>query len=169
MEKLGLPSHISRAPKHPGEVSWGNFKAAEWKTFCTINLPITLTRIWGSKSEGSRYRKMLENFMHLIAAVKISNLRTMTEDNIRLYEKHMREYLQGLLQLYPYTEISPYQHLSLHFGDQLRRFGPTHSWRCFAFERYNGIIQNIPTNQRLGQYITCNDAWVYPYLPWSVL
>ncbi|KAF9487261.1 hypothetical protein BDN71DRAFT_1458672 [Pleurotus eryngii] len=41
--------------------------------------------------------------------------------------------------------------MALHFGPFLRRFGPTHSWRCFPFERYNGIIQKIPTNNRYSE------------------
>ncbi|KAK0207180.1 hypothetical protein IW262DRAFT_669213 [Armillaria fumosa] len=63
----------------------------------------------------------------------------------------MRAYLQKLLELYPGSGISPYQHLSLHFGELLRSFGPNHAWRCWAFERYNGIIQKINTNNIFGE------------------
>ncbi|KAJ3752746.1 hypothetical protein EV360DRAFT_18877, partial [Lentinula raphanica] len=52
--------------------------------------------------------------------------------------------------LYPHTRITPYQHMMLHFGDLLRRFGPVHSWRCFAFERFNYILQTTKTNSRFG-------------------
>lgn len=93
---------------------------------------------------------MLLNYMELVAAVKIANSRTITEDKIALYDKHMLAYLKGIRELYPFVDLSPYQHLSMHFAAQLRRFGPTHSWRCYAFERYNGIIQKIATNDTLG-------------------
>ncbi|KAJ3506586.1 hypothetical protein NLJ89_g6792 [Agrocybe chaxingu] len=151
MSKLNLPSWTTRAPKHPGEVRWGKFKADEWKSFCLVNLPITLVRLWGSKPRESRYYKMLQNYMDLITAVKLVNLRTVTEQHISTYETCMRRYLVGLRDLYPSTPITPYQHLSLHFPDLLRRFGPTHSWRCYAFERYNGIIQHIPSNNKFGE------------------
>ncbi|RXW12826.1 hypothetical protein EST38_g13028 [Candolleomyces aberdarensis] len=72
------------------------------------------------------------------------------EDLIKQYEYHMHAYLTSLLQLYPATKITPYQHMSLHFGDQLRNFGPVHAWRCFVYERYNHLLQAIPTNQRFG-------------------
>ncbi|KJA24126.1 hypothetical protein HYPSUDRAFT_96223, partial [Hypholoma sublateritium FD-334 SS-4] len=151
MKQLGLPSYALRAPKHPGEVKWGNFKADEWKAFCTVNLPITLTRLWGSKPETDRHRQMLTNYLELITAVKLANSRAITEDKILLFDKHMQAYLHGIRELYPFSDISPYQHLTLHFADQLRRFGPTHSWRCYAFERYNGILQQIPTNDTIGE------------------
>lgn len=150
MQRLVQPTWVSRAPAHPGEKKWGKFTADQWKTFCTQNLPDTLTRLWGQKPEDSRERRCLDNFMHLVSAVKIANLHKITEARILEYEAHMDAYLTTLLDLFPGTSITPYQHLSLHFGDHLRRFGPVHSWRCFPFERFNYILQNFPTNEKFG-------------------
>lgn len=151
MMKMTLPSWFASAPKHPGAAMWGTFKADEWKSFAGVNLPITLSRLWGSGPQDGRRYKMLENFLHLVTAVNAANLRIITESDIDLYEHHMRTYLHGFLDLYPHMDLTPYQHLSLHFPEHLRRFGPTHSWRCWAFERYNGIIQMLPTNNRFGK------------------
>lgn len=151
-----LPSHIGRPPTHPGEKAWGKFTADQWKTFCTVHLPYTLTRLWGplknsdDPQERRRYHQ-LTNFLDLVTAVKIATAKTQTEKSIQEYEVKMRAYLQKLLELYPGSGISPYQHLSLHFGELLRLFGPNHAWRCWAFERYNGIIQKISTNNIFGE------------------
>jgi hypothetical protein len=150
MQQLKLPTWFKTAPKHPGEVRWGKFKADEWKAFCSVNLPITLTRRWGLKPKHDRQYKMLENFLHLVTAVTYANQRMLTEDIVNLYDLHMSAYVSGFVQLYPFANISPYQHLSLHFASHLRRWGPTHSWRCFAFERYNGVLQDLPTNNKFG-------------------
>ena len=93
---------------------------------------------------------MLDNYLDLVKAVELATRYTQTEANIADYEHHMERYLRTLLELYPQIDIQPYQHLALHFGEHLRRFGPTHSWRCFPFERYNGILQRIPTNLKFG-------------------
>ncbi|KAJ3745537.1 hypothetical protein DFH05DRAFT_1360181, partial [Lentinula detonsa] len=99
---------------------------------------------------------MLVNFMHLVTAVRLANMRVMTEAAIAEVEMHIQEYLLGLIGtvpgagLYPHTHISPYQHMMLHFGSLLRRFGLVHSWRCFAFERLNYMLQNFLTNNRFG-------------------
>lgn len=146
MSRLILPSWVSKGPAHPGEAKGGKLTADQWRSFFTINLPITLTRLWGGEPLGSTKAKMLENFMHLVAAVRIASLRNITEERIRLYEEHMHLYLTTLLDLYPGTEITPYQHMALHFGQYLQRFGPTHGWRCFAFERFNYLLQQTPTN-----------------------
>ncbi|KAJ3897659.1 hypothetical protein F5879DRAFT_995711 [Lentinula edodes] len=150
MSRLRLPSEIARAPSHPGESDKGKFSADQWKTFCTINLPITLVRLWGSSPKDERQYKMLANFMHLVAAVRLANMRSMSKERIAVFDHHLRAYLSELRILYPHTNITPYQHMMLHFGMQLRRFGPVHSWRCFPFERINYILQNIPTNSRFG-------------------
>ncbi|EAU81124.2 hypothetical protein CC1G_09766 [Coprinopsis cinerea okayama7 len=151
MVQLRVPTWQALAPKRPGEKKWGKFTADQWRTFCMINLPITLIRLWGSKPSGSIERRRLENFMHLVSAVKLATMHRLNEERIRQYEFHIRQYLTTLLELYPGTTITPYQHLALHFGRQLRSFGPVHAWRCFPFERYNYIMQSIPKNMKFGE------------------
>lgn len=73
MDRIKLPSWFNRAPKHPGEVKWGKFKADEWKAFCSVNLPITLTRLWGSLPKQHRRYQMLRNFLQMVTAVKVAN------------------------------------------------------------------------------------------------
>jgi hypothetical protein len=160
MAKIELPSWFTPAPKRPGEAMWGRFKADEWKSFCTVNLPITLTRLWGSKPNTDRHYQMLENFLHLVTAINLANKRVITDDDINLYEDHMRRYLEGFRLLYPFKDIAPYQHLALHFPSHLRRFGPTHSWRCWAFERFNGLIQLLPTNNKFGKSSRFHYIWI---------
>lgn len=150
MALLKTPSWISLAPSHPGEAKWGKFSADQWRTFCSVNLPVTLIRLWGNQPQDSKEYCMLTNFMDLVTAVKLGTMRRVSTSLIDQYEHHMYSYLSTLLDLYPGTEITPYQHLSLHHGPLLRGFGPTNGWRCFPFERCNGRLQQIPTNKKFG-------------------
>ncbi|KAF8231255.1 hypothetical protein L208DRAFT_1277973, partial [Tricholoma matsutake] len=151
MANMRLPGWVTRSPSHPGESWWGKFHADQWRVFCTINLPVKLIHLWGAKQKDSREYRMLSNFMDLIAAVKLATMQKMTEAQISQYESHMHSYLMTLLELYPGTDISPYQHLALHFGDQLCCFGPTHAWRFFPFEWYNYLLQKVKTNSIWGE------------------
>lgn len=150
MARLLLPSCVGRGPHRPGEAAGGRLKADEWRTFCTVNLPITLTRLWSGDSATTHERRMLQNFLHLVQAVRIASFREISNADVQAYEFHMHAYLTSLLALYPGIKIVPNQHISLHFGEHLRRWGPVHSWRCFAFERFNGMIQKIMTNSIFG-------------------
>jgi hypothetical protein len=151
MKRIELPSGVTPSPQHPGEKKWGRFTADQWRTFCTVNLPITLIRLWGPKDKDSREHRMLVNFMHLVSAVRLGTMRKITPHRITQYNSHIHQYLSSLSELYPNNSITPYQHLSLHFGTHLQRFGPTHAWRCFPFERYNYLMQQISTNNKFGK------------------
>ncbi|KAJ7138672.1 hypothetical protein C8R43DRAFT_955157 [Mycena crocata] len=150
MQRCHGPSWLAMGPSHPGESKWGKLSADQWRSFCSIHLVITLIRLWGSFPPESHEHQRLVNFMHLQAAVTLATARYMTPARIDLYEGHMEAYLVSLLELYPGTSITPYQHLSLHYGPTLRGFGPTHGYRCWPFERNNYRLQQIPTNKKFG-------------------
>lgn len=158
MERTLLPSNVTPVPKTVGTTRHGKLSADQWRTTCTIHLVYTLIRLWGEETENWRHRAMLENFIDLVTATKLAAMRTMSEERILLFQSHMLRYLRGLLDLYPGTTLSPNQHLSVHLTQLFRRWGPTHAWRCFAFERYNFKLQRIPTNMRLGTstILACN-------------
>ncbi|KAJ3509285.1 hypothetical protein NLJ89_g5302 [Agrocybe chaxingu] len=151
IERLQLPSWVTPAPSQPGVAKRGKFTADQWRSFCTYNLVFTLIRLWGSEKEESQRRGMLNNFLHLVTAVKLGSMRCMTEDRIWQYTEHIFVYLDTLHDLFKGTTLTPYQHLALHIPSRLRGFSPTHAWRCFTFERYNFVLQHIPTNMKFGE------------------
>ncbi|KAJ3502748.1 hypothetical protein NLJ89_g8745 [Agrocybe chaxingu] len=151
IKNLQLPSWVAPAPSQPGVAKAGKFTADQWRTFCTYNLVFTLVRLWGPEIEGTQRRGMLDNFMHLVTAVKLGSMQTVTEDRISEYTEHMFQYLDTLRDVFKGTIFTTYQHLALHFPSLLRRFGPTHAWRCFIFERFNFLLQKIPTNAKFGE------------------
>lgn len=157
MSRRNIPGDVGRTTSRPGEVKWGKLTADEWKNLCVIHLPFTLTRLWGEfryskNAEEQRKYKMLQNYLHLVEAVSLATQDRLTEDSIQRYECTMQTYLKGVLDLYMGAHILPYQHLALHFGEHLRRWGPTRSWRCFAFERYNGMLQKTNTNRKFSTW-----------------
>jgi hypothetical protein len=43
---------------------------------------------------------------------------------------------------------TPNMHLHCHLKDVIKDFGPIHSFWCFSFEHYNGILGSFTTNNR---------------------
>jgi len=97
--------------------------------------------------------RKLVNFMHLITAIHIASLWSISPELIKEYEFHFHAYLEGLLCLYPEAKMQPAHHLSLHFSQLLHAFGPIHSWRAWVFECYNYLLQNTSTNNKFGMSI----------------
>lgn len=150
MKKTVIPSAISPVPREVGSPRAGKLTADQWRTFCTIHLVVTLTRLWGDAPPESGQTKMLENFLHLIAFTNLLHMRTMSPGRIALIEQENLAYLTGLRKLYPRFSLVPKHHMSLHLPAMLKDFGPVHSWRTFAFERLNQIYQNVATNSLPG-------------------
>ncbi|KAI1783119.1 hypothetical protein LXA43DRAFT_904217 [Ganoderma leucocontextum] len=169
-----LPSWIEKVPSNFGSPGHGKLKADHWRTVCTINLVITLVRLWGTVRSSAEEVEVLKNFLHLVIAVTSASRRSMDQARAAMYEYHMEQYLRGLRQLYNHALV-PNHHLSLHLRHFLEQFGPVHGWWAFAFERYNGLLQRMKTNfkpvempQTFMRYFYMGSAlrWLMRVTPW---
>ncbi|KAI0325706.1 hypothetical protein GY45DRAFT_1260396 [Cubamyces sp. BRFM 1775] len=142
-----LPSWLPRPPRNLGSASHGKLKADQWRTVCTVNMVITLIRLWSASSATNDEKLALANFLHLVAAVDLATRYSMSAERARRFNDHMLEYTRGLRSLYG-ADLVPNHHLSLHLADCLLLFGPTFSWWAFPFERYNGLLQKLNTNHK---------------------
>ena len=142
---------MSPAPRNWGSTKRGKLTADQWKVVTTVHLPITLMRLWGDPQEG-RFFLMLCNFMDLSAAIQLANQRIITEKHIEDYKRLILRYLSGLVVIFKDTQLQPIHHVSMHAGDFLRLFGPTHSVRTPGFERFNEKLGLQNTNQKSGGF-----------------
>lgn len=148
MALTALPSSVGRAPVNVGSAAAGTLSADQWRTLCTIHLPITLIRLWAPLPETDRRRKMLDNFLHMIIAVRYGTARRVSAVRIQTYDYHIFKYVYGLRELFPEQELVPNQHLALHLGEVLARFGPTQAYWAFPFERYIRLVRLANINYR---------------------
>ena len=95
-------------------------------------------------------QELLRNFIHLVTAVRWATMRITSEGHCKIILFHLQQYLVTLLTMFPESVVSPNNHFTLHLVECLRDFGPVHSWWSFPFERYNGVLQRIKTNRKLG-------------------
>jgi hypothetical protein len=153
MKKTTLPSWCCPAPPRIGDKGQGKISADGWRVFCTVHLVVTLGRLWGSLSPDSRENQLYVNFCDLIMATKIAAGRSITIARAEVFQDCMLRYLGGIDKLFPMYWLIPYHHISIHLRELLSHFGPTTTWRCWVFERYNHMLQNIETNGRFGSYV----------------
>lgn len=148
MKNTQLPSWIGSVPHNWGTAERGKLSADNWRVICTIHLPITLIRLWAHES--GRSKAILSNFMDLVTAVRIANMRVTSPNQIIAYNQAMERYIHGLQALYPDFKLRPTHHVSLHIGDILWLFGPVHSHSAPFFERYINFLHRVNTNQKSG-------------------
>ena len=145
------PTWLTIVPKGLGSSKTGKLTADQWHTVSFVHLVVTLVRQWGDDSVESRYYKMLSNYMTGLAAIKLGTKRVISGSTVEQYTQYMKSYLSGILELYPHVQLTPNQHIALHFGDHLKRFGPTYASRTYVFERQNLLLQRIKTNTKPGK------------------
>ena len=145
-----LLSWVTKAPSNWGTAARGKLSANNWRVICTIHLPITLIRLWGGDNLPDNQKVMLENFMDLVRAVQIANLRSISRKEIELYEHYIFRYMTSFKSLYKLAKVKPIHHASLHYGDVLRGFGPAHTHSAAFYEWYIHSMQSKNHNMRLG-------------------
>ena len=145
-----LPSWVTKAPSNWGTATRGKLSANNWRVICAIHLPITLIRLWGGDDIPDNQKAMLENFMDLVRAVQIANLRSISRKEIELYEHYISRYMTSFKSLYKLAKVKPIHHAALHYGDVLRGFGPAHTHSAAFYERYIHSMQSENHNMKLG-------------------
>ncbi|KAF9487476.1 hypothetical protein BDN71DRAFT_1513931 [Pleurotus eryngii] len=146
MQRTMLPTWTSHVPHD--WVSLTDLSASQTRTLCTVHLPITLIRLWHTAK--GQMRDILANFMDLVTAIVMANMRTTSQDQIAAYDFHIVRYMQQAHQLYPDVSIKPVHHAALHVGRMLEDFGPVHSHSSPYYECYINFLHRMNTNQKLG-------------------
>lgn len=146
-----IPSWLGRLPPKMFRGTLGNPKADQWRNACTIFLPIALIKAWSREEATPNERLMLDNFMNLVMVVDAASRRSLSKESIHQIKRHLDAYLVALPGLFPYDNLKPNHHASLHIPEGLSRFGPMHGWWTYPFERLNGLLQQFRTNNRFGK------------------
>ena len=148
MKATELPSWVTRVPHNWGTRTRGKLSADQWRTVCTIHLPVTLIRLW--HREGGRKHELLGNFMDLVNAVRIANMRSSSNEQIEAYRRYIQRYAQCVPLLFPDVTIKPTLHAALHIGDMLELYGPLHAISAPFYERYINFLHQIKINNKIG-------------------
>lgn len=154
--KLTTPTWVTAIPRNFGEAKAGTLKSDQWRAALNLYLPLTMIRLWGNLPSMDRRKRILDNTMMLLQAIKYASDTTMTEAKAKMYTVCMKSYLNGLHELFPHQALHPNHHMALHIEECLIRFGPIRGWWAFPFERLVGALQHVQTNWKFGM-IRCVD------------
>ncbi|OAV88224.1 hypothetical protein PTTG_29108 [Puccinia triticina 1-1 BBBD Race 1] len=153
-----LPSWIDRVPRNLGSASHGSLKAAEWlimyKVFYTIALiPHWVTAHKNTATEITKRRisVLLESTTTLSQVAHFLTLPKISVQDLDELNSLILKYRQCLQHGWPAALSKPNLHLTQHFSEVIRRFGPPRLTAAWAQERVNGMLQRLSTNHRLDE------------------
>ena len=152
------PRWHAKPPHNLGEASHGKLKADQWRSLIEFDIPVALAYLAVLHPQPLHDRKRAEkrfhNTMHLALAVGIGTSRSTCKAFQERYVFHMQQYLKGLMIGNKGRKLKPNHHAALHFPSFLYLFGPVRGWWTFPFERVVGWLQNVPSNHKVGKYLS---------------
>ncbi|KAJ3853217.1 hypothetical protein EV368DRAFT_28043, partial [Lentinula lateritia] len=149
-----LPSWIDAPRENWGTKAAGKLSADEWKVVCSISLVITLIRLWGYEYEDqpqARHFQMLLNFLDLVKAIRLLNLRETSSRIQAEYSTLILKYLRNVLVLFPDVNLASNHHYAVHAVEDLKLMGPVQARNTPVFERINHLLQEINSNNHSGE------------------
>ena len=139
LDSMTVPQDIGRIP---GKIScsFSGFTADQWKNWTTVYSLFAL--------KGVLPDNHLECWRHFVLACKLRGKKVLTYSDIELGDRHLMEFCRTFEELYGKDLVTPNMHLHGHLKQCLLDYGPFHSFWCFSFERFNGILGSFHTNNR---------------------
>lgn len=170
LTRLQTYMHACDVPRDVGQIpakisrKMSKFKAAEWANWTAIFAVPHLGELMREKSAQAKKNDKFNGFRFEIRHLELFiKMRTVAEhmraynispSSIRSTERHLLDILKTTERLFGPNAIKPNLHFSLHVGQMLWDLGPTAGWSCNAYERYNGLLSNLPMNKAYAETCT---------------
>jgi hypothetical protein len=164
IRKTIRPSWHRGPPTNLGEPGHGKLKADQWRSCIEFDLPVSLAQLWSGANStkdgrGLLRRRLVHSTMLLAMAIRWATSHRTSQDHADQYTIYIRKYLESLIDIYPTIQLRPNHHVALHIGEYLLRFGPSHGWWMFPFERLIGFLQQVNTNHKIGKRCAHDRRW----------
>ncbi|EAU88650.2 hypothetical protein CC1G_01023 [Coprinopsis cinerea okayama7 len=140
-----IPSWVDRPPTNLGETSHGKLKADQWLSLFLIFFPLCLPEIW-SFPLTQQSEQLLQNFYQLTTCTIILSAYSTSDEYADSYTSFYKDYRHSSKQLFPHIATRPNHHYAMHNGMLLKFWGPLIQISEFPFERHNGELQRVKTN-----------------------
>ena len=133
------PAGVGRIPSKVSS-NYGSFNAAQWKTWITVYSAVVLKSILPQNHYVC--------WVLFVGACCLIGQRVSKKTNVDTADALLKKFCTKFEELYGAENCTPNLHLHLHLKDCLMDFGTPHAFWCFAFERCNGILGSLQTNNK---------------------
>ena len=156
-----IPTWVSRVPKKFGMSGAGSLKASEWFILYTVYFPLAIVPYWviGNDWQSKRikgesgltHREVLrDSTLKIIEITNIIMKHQIDSSDIQKFSQLINEYRHLLRHGWPSVKSKPNIHVTQHYPEVIKRFGPPMATAAWAQERLNGMLGKIPNNSHLG-------------------
>ena len=139
---ITVPSGIGRIP-HKIQSGFSSFTADQWKNWTVYYSVMVLFDILQTTD--------LECWRHFVLGCRVLCNFSLTKTQLLLGDSLLMKFCMKVEQLYGTQAITPNMHMHAHIRACIEDYGPLHGFWLYSFERYNGILENIPNNIRVSK------------------
>ena len=132
------PDYVSL--KRKIESGFSFMTADDWKSWVLVYSPIVLQGVIGVE--------LLAHWLCFVDACRLLVRPSITNDDLDEAHTLLQNFCIGVEEEYGQSEITPNMHLHMHLFETVENFGPLYGYWLFSFERYNGYLKDIDTNQK---------------------
>lgn len=134
-----LPNDIGRIPYRIGS-GFSGFKADQWRTWTIVYSLVSLKNILPAPHY---------HCWHLyVNACQLLCSRSLSMHALQKADALLTEFCFSFVALYGSEKTTPNMHMHLHLKDSIMDYGPVYAFWLFSYERYNGILGSVPTNNK---------------------
>ena len=134
MDNITPPANIGRIP-HKISAQFSGFTAEQWMLWTTVFSPLLLRDLLSP-----------EHFAHWCLFSQACSLLChphIRESDVLKADELLLTFCKQFQDLYGAAECTPNMHTHCHLKECILDVGPLHSFWCFSFERYNGILEKM--------------------------
>ena len=91
----------------------------------------------------------LECWRAFVLASRLLSSPILSNENIMLADALLLSFCRRFEGLHGQSSITPNMHMHGHLTECIKDYGPLSSFWLFSFERFNGLLGYLPTNNRL--------------------
>lgn len=91
----------------------------------------------------------IECWRKFVLASTLLSSSNVSKENITLADGLLLSFCRCFESLYGPSSVTPNMHMHGHLTECVKDYGPLSSFWCFSFERFNGLLGELPTNNRL--------------------
>ena len=139
VDSFSVPSDIGRIT-YKISSGFASFTADQWRSWIVIYSLIVLKDILPSEH--------YEVWCIFVQACFLLCTRSISKNDVCLADKVLVEFCTRFQHLYGGENTTMNMHLHCHLINSVLDYGPVCSCWLFSFERFNGILGGIPTNNR---------------------
>lgn len=139
INSVEVPRYVGRIP-HKILSSFSGFTADQFKNWTNLYSLLALRDIL--PDEHYKCWRYFVQASRILCEVQI------TEEDIKLADAFLLQFCHNAEVLYGQDFITPNMHLHCHLKEVLYDYGPTCNFWLFSYERYNGILEQYPSNNR---------------------